>query len=423
MRGRWVARVCLHREPVAPGADPRYHQLAVVDTEGAELTSKTAEVRARARKFSARLQHLYNEGAWEPPTVERPAPPSTAAATAETTVGVWVVRWLGEQRYTEAGRDLERVTQWIDRTPEFRDMPLRTVTPQRAAAWLDALRELTTAKGTTPAPRTLRNVVDPVARAMRAAVFAEILGADPFAVIPSERRPKAVDADPTRRAFYRMSAGEVETLLGEPSIASRWLVLWHLLVLTGCRVSEAIALRWSDVVEDRPGLLRRIRVTRQLHARSRKFTPLKTKDHREVPEHPLLRRVLDWWQGEGWREEYQREPTPADLIVPNRGSTGRPWGAADGAGGPQWSQDVYRALQRDLLACGIDGHRVHDFRHTFASLCADAGMAEEVAATWTHAPKKKEARDLYRAPAWPRQSAEMRKLELSPRPWRATGSG
>lgn len=422
VRGRWVARVTLHKEPRETGKRARAFELEA-EHEGAPITSESAEARGRAQRFAALKQMLYDVGEWSPTRAQRAAPASAPAAPSrESTVGQWVTRWLGGQDYREAGRDLERVTQWLDRTPGFRDTPLGALTPQLGAAWFDALRALPTAKHKLPAPRTVRNVVDPVGRALRAAVFEGLLAADPFATIPSERRPKAVDADPTRRALYRMSAAEVETLLGEPSIASRWLVMWHLLVLTGMRVSEAIALRWSDIVEDRPGLLRRIRVSRQIHARTREVAPTKTGDTREVPEHPLLRSVLDWWKGAGWREEYNREPSPADLVVPNRGEGGRPWGTAKGTGGPQWSQDVYRALHRDLTACGIDAHRVHDFRHTFASLCADAGMAEEVASIWTHTPSKKNARDLYRSPAWPRQSAEMRKLELNPRRWAATRS-
>lgn len=142
--------------------------------------------------------------------------------------------------------------------------------------------------------------------------------------------------------------------------------------------------------------------------------PLKTQDCHEPPEHPLLRGVLDAWQTEGWRSEYGRTPRPDELIVPARGQPGRPWGTADGPGGALWSQDVHRALQRDLVACSIRAHRVHDFRHTLASLCADAGMDESIASRWTHAPQGATSRHLYRTPSWSRQCDEMRKLVLNP---------
>lgn len=407
VRGRWVARVLLHREPPGPNGRARYAEAPAL-RDGAEITGESQEARAAAKRYAARLQLRYDEGTWVPPERELPA-------TGATTVGGWVVRWLEGQKYPEAERDKERVEGWLDKTTSFRDLAVGKVTPRDVAAWLKTLRETRTAKGGLPAPRTVRNIADPVARALRGAVFEGLLAQDPFAVLPTEVRPQAVDANPIARRGYRLSRLEVETLLGEPSIEARWVVMWHLLVLTGMRVSEAIALRWCDLLDDGPDLLRRVLVTKQVHHRSRKVTPLKTQDCREAPEHPLLREVLDAWQTDGWRAEYGREPRPEELVVPCRGQAGRPWGTADGPGGPLWSQDVHRALQRDLTACGIRNHRVHDFRHTLASLCADAGMEESVAARWTHAPTGNTSRHLYRAPAWSRQCEEMRKLVLDPR--------
>ena len=108
------------------------------------------------------------------------------------------------------------------------------------------------------------------------------------------------------------------------------------------------------------------------------------------------------------------QTTAETLVVPARGSSGRR-GAASGIGGPLWQQDIHRALQRDLTACCLPPHRVHDLRHTFVSLCADAGMAADVATRWTHAPTSTSARHLYLVPSWARQCAEMLKLQVVPR--------
>lgn len=193
---------------------------------------------------------------------------------------------------------------------------------------------------------------------------------------------------------------------------TRWSVMWHLLALTGAREAEILALRWVDVVEERP--LRRVRLVAQLHHRTRTREATKTGAVKEVPLHPLLGEVLDRWRVEGWQEEYGRAPTAEDLIVPARGRPGRRGGPSVGVGGPLWQQDVYRALQRDLIACGLPAHRVHDLRHTFASLCADFGVAADVATRWTHAPVEATARHLYLAPSWERQCTEMAKLKITP---------
>ena len=119
------------------------------------------------------------------------------------------------------------------------------------------------------------------------------------------------------------------------------------------------------------------------------------------------------WRGAGWPEEYGRKPTAEDLIVPGRSEPGRPWGTAEDAGGPLWSQAVDRAFKRQLAALGQRAHRVHDLRHTFASLCADAGMRENVAARWTHKPGGSSARHLYSVPSWAAQCAEMKLLVVN----------
>lgn len=82
-------------------------------------------------------------------------------------------------------------------------------------------------------------------------------------------------------------------------------------------------------------------------------------------------------------------------------------------GGPRRQAAVYRDLQTDLKRAGVAPHRVHDLRHTFVSLCADAGMAAEVAQRWTHAARASaSAVELYRMPSWKRQCEEMLKLRV-----------
>lgn len=398
-----MARITLHHEPALPSGAHRRVEIAVTRADGKPVTA------AYANDFAHRAQARYDETRVPPGRLE--AQPSVTPSVAPTVLQ-WVEEWLRRQTYSEAEKDLTRTQTWLPRT-KLAAMPLGEVTPRAIAAWLAELRRLPTARGAKAAPRTVRNIADPVARALRAAVFEGLLGADPFAVLPTEVRPQAVDANPAARKSYRLTRMQAETLLGEPSIEDRWLVMWHLLVLLGARLSEVIALRWSDIVDDKP--LRRVVLAEQIHHRTRQRTQTKTGAVPEVPCHPLLERVLDWWRRVGWLQEYGRGPERDDLIVPCRGAPGRPWGTAEGSGGPLWQQDVHRALQRDLAACGLDAHRVHDLRSTFISLLADSGVAADVAERWTHAPSGRSARHLYLTPSWDRQCAEMGKLQLSPR--------
>ena len=416
-KGRWYARLTLSRLPL--GADGRHPRLEhAVEIQGQPLTAETKADEARARKWAQRAQELYDAGEWTPPGAAK-REVKVAPAGDALTVAAWCDWWLGEQDYSEAARDRRRTKEALALLrPDgwsLGAVKLSAVTPQDIAAWLAIVRTRQTTHGPTKAPkplapRTVRNTLDPVARALRGAIFAGHLVQDPTAVLPTLVRPQAVDADPTKRRAYRLSRLEVEKILGATS-EPRWSMLWHILLLTGMRVSEAIGLRWSDIVDDEP--LARILVVKQVHHRSRSVEPLKARNYREVPEHPLLKARLDWWAVEGWPAEYGRAPERGDLVVPCRGSAGRPRGTAEGVGGPLWQQDVHRALQRELDGLELPAHRIHDFRHTFASLCADAGMAEHVAERWTHSPTTgTTSRQLYALPSWERQCAEMLRLTL-----------
>lgn len=419
-KGHWYARISLTRQP--KGADGRHPRIeSLIQHKGEPLTVDNRATKALARRLAQHAQTRYDAGTWTPDAEKRLVAKATVAPSepvlAVRTVASWCAEWLATQTYSEAAKDLRRTKSALKIVhPEtgwcFGAIALAAVKPTDVAAWLALVRARPTArKGTPPAPRTVRNTLDPVARALKGAVFAGHLAQDPTAVLPTDIRPQAVDADPTKRRAYRLSRLEVEAIFTSGALEPRWQVLWHLLLLTGMRVSEAIGLRWGDFLADEP--LGRILVVRQVHHRTRTIEPLKTRNYRELPEHPLLRARLDWWAGEGWPEEYGRAPTAGDLVVPCRGSAGRPRGAAEGVGGPLWQQDVHRALQRGLELVGLPSHRVHDFRHTFASLCADAGMAENVAERWTHSPTvDTTSRQLYALPSWERQCAEMAKLVL-----------
>lgn len=411
-RGRWVARVVLHREPRTPGGDYRVAQVDVIGRDGKVLAAMSAGEKAYARRFAERLQGRYDDGTWEPaqaPSAPEEAPSPTAPAAG--TVAAWVDGWCERQSYSEASRDRARIAVYLPRTG-LAALPLTSdaITPVVIAAWVRELSALTSPKTRkTAAPRTVRNVYDVVRRALKSAVFEGRLVADPFAPLPSSARPKAEDADPTVRDGYRLSREEVETAVSRA--VGRWRALWAVLALTGARLGEACALRWCDIREDAP--LARVVFARQVHGRTREIKPTKTRAIKVVPLHPTLRAELEVWRA-AWPEEYGRPPQEEDLVIPSRAESGRPWKAAtEGASGPLWGQVVDRAWKRHLTELGLPAHRTHDWRHTFASLCADAGMREAVAARWTHTPAKQNARALYAVPAWEAQCREMLLLQVT----------
>lgn len=189
-RGRWYARITLSREPPdASGARPRLEY--AVQRDGAPVTTESRADEAFAKRYALRLQERYDEGSWTPPD-RAPAPPPPPSAV--TTVASWCARWLATQSYSSAAKErraaaatlaLRDARGWC-----FGDLALGSVTPRDVAAWISLLRQTPVAKrregepSRLPAPRTVRNMLDPVARALRAAVFEGHLAADPCAVSP-----------------------------------------------------------------------------------------------------------------------------------------------------------------------------------------------------------------------------------------------
>lgn len=391
-RGRWVARITLHRDLPTASGKAAQHEEEVLNPQGKPVTAAFARAYARA------LQQRYDEGRWQPPG-------RASTLTGSDDVASWVDRWCAAQSYVEATKDRRRAALYLEGTALGRTA-VAEITPRDVASWLSAIRAKTTPRGTPPAPRTLRNAASVVQRALRAAVFEGILPADPFAAVPTSLRPQARDAAPERRRERRLTREQLELLLGDPATPDDRLVLYHLLALTGGRVAEVTALRWCDLVDASP--LRRVVIAEQWSARLRRRAPTKTGAVKEIPMHPVLGAVLDLWRAAGWERWYGRPPEASDLIVPARGHR-----LTASVGSARRQPAVWRELQQDCAGAAIPAHSVHDLRRTFISLCADAGMAGDVAQGWTHAPTSPTARHLYLTPSWQRQCAEMLRLELA----------
>ncbi len=390
-----MARITLHYEPTLPSGEYRRVEIPVTRADGKPIT------RPYAREYAQRAQHRYDET--RVPPVRQDAA-HVSAPDGVLTVLKWVEDWLGTQSYTEAPKDLLLARYWLPRT-SLGAFPLGEVTPKVIAAWLGELKRLPSRRGRPAAPRTLRNIAALVGRALRHAVFEDKLSQDPFATLPKGVRPRAVDADPTKRRGRRLSVVELARLIGCEIAPEDRRVFYALKVLTGGRLGEAVGLRWGDIARDAP--LDRLTIAEQWHQRLRARMPTKTDAVREIPVHPELARILAWWHSR-WTSWFGREPTAQDLIVPARKHRLVP-----SVGSSRRQAAVYRDLQVDLKRASIGAHRVHDFRHTFVSLCADAGMAAEVAQRWTHATRASaSAVELYRMPSWQRQCEEMLKLRV-----------
>jgi integrase len=121
--------------------------------------------------------------------------------------------------------------------------------------------------------------------------------------------------------------------------------IFRLCLLTGCRRGEARSVRWADIDFEHGVWTKPARSTKQ------------GKEHRAPLAPPALSLLA---------ERRRRAESSAVFVFPGDGATGHRW-------------DLKKPWQRISKAAGIaktegvEGVRIHDLRHTFASIAASAG--------------------------------------------------
>lgn len=380
--GRWYARFTLRsgkewEHPIDPPAD------------------KTPYDEAYARDVVKGLLDLYESKQWDP---ERPVTPR--AVSPESTVLQYVQHWIAKQTYESAPNDAKYIRAQLAPS-EFAVVQLRDLKPHHALAWLYWLKQRPSARGGTLAPRTIRNAFDVVRRALDEAVLEELLVASPCRAV-RKKLPAIEDKHPELRAGWVLSRGDVFRILHAESIHPERRVRYAILLLTGMRFGEFNALRFSDW--DRTAEpLTKITVSRAIKSVSRKEGSTKTRAIKQVPVHPDLQVILDWWWESGWEAVYGRPPTVSDFVAP----------AARGKnkGLPSNVHACNRGWKNDQQSLGITPRHQHCARHTLISHVQDDGADGSVIRWITHAPPRTSF-DGYTRLEWLRLCSELSKLKL-----------
>jgi integrase len=348
---------------------------------------------AYAVRVKKQLLQEYARGTWDPETEQdRGALPGE-----DPTVLDYLRGWVKRQRYESAPEDVERVERYVAPAP-FGRMKVREVKPRHAAAYVEWLKARPSERGGTLAPRSVRNIYDVVRRGHDAAVFDELLPANPFAAVKG-RLPTVADKDPTAREGWYFDATEIAAMISDARVPRDRRTVYALLFLTGARFGEMAALRWRDYDTTRTPLAR-ITITRAIKSVSGTEGGTKTGARKLVPVHAVLRGVLDAWREEGWATHQGRAPLADDLMFPNQ----------NGA-----SRDVNRGnrdFKRDLAKLGLRERHQYCTRHAFITLAQDDGGDPSVLKWITHAPPRS-AFDGYTREQWDRLCREVAKLRVS----------
>ena len=197
--------------------------------------------------------------------------------------------------------------------------------------------------------RSIANALTPLRLALDAAVAEGLLDANPAeqVVLPHRRSGRAWST--SERRF--LTRTELVRLLDE--VPAKWRPLFELLVATGLRISEAIGLRWSDLVLD--GSAPHLQVRRAI-VKGATVAPKSRHGARLIPLTPELAATL--------RAHRPRNAADDAFVFP-----GRDGGASDQ--GSLRRRVLIPAAER----AGLTGVGFHTLRHTCASMLIESGLS------------------------------------------------
>lgn len=191
--------------------------------------------------------------------------------------------------------------------------------------------------------------------ALKQAVAWQMLAKNPADYVTPPKRQ-------TGSEMHALTQEEVERFLVEAG-KSRWAPFFHLLVGTGLRPSEALALRWRDVDLAAGTLTVRRSVQWDKDKRKHVFNEPKTRSSRRTVPLPygLTRILAEHMESVGGAK-------PDDLVFTTR--NGKPGGHRT---------IVQEAFKPALGRAGLDRSiRMYDLRHTHATLLLVAGVHPKV---------------------------------------------
>lgn len=201
--------------------------------------------------------------------------------------------------------------------------------------------------------RSVRYVHSVLHSALDQAVKWELLSRNPAELIELPRqRPREIQV---------LSPAQLKSFL-EAARADRWYALWELLVATGLRPGEALALKWDDLDGER------MRVQRNLVRHSDGTWELKD------PKTPRARRAVTVPKSVARTLKAHRTQQLEERLGAGRTYVDHGLIFAVGNGNPlDWRVVVQRHFNKIIECAELPRIRPYDLRHTCASLLLAAG--------------------------------------------------
>lgn len=272
------------------------------------------------------------------------------------TVGAFLSRWIEGAKANVRGSTFLRYEQLVrvHLMPRIGRIPLAKLAPSD----LSAMYAEMVAEGL--APRTAGHAHRVLGRALR---DAEVGGLVVRNVCRLVRPPRVPHVE-----MRTLSAEQARALL-QGSEAERLGALWHLALASGARLGELLALSWEAIDFDRGT----IRITR---------TITRTERGLEIgePKTPSSRRTIPI--GKAATSALRRHRAAQEMERRVAGASWHPGGLvfADQIGRPLDGTHMAHTFRAVLAAHGLPRIRIHDLRHTAATLLLEAGLHPRVVA-------------------------------------------
>jgi integrase len=320
---------------------------------GAHCPELTSNARHGTWTFAVDLPSLTGKRT----TMRRGGYPTRKAATAALTrvlecerSGIWLddrqtvadylTTWLAEKSRTLKPTTAAVYTDYInkDLVPAFGAIRLEKLNHLHVARFID--EQLTAGRG----PTTIRRLVATLSSALGDAVRQRRLQHNParYAPLPGPTKPNFPCWTPTEAVTFLRHCAVVDDPLTD---------LFEVLIGTGLRKGEALALHWADVHLDEAVLFVRYTLSNIRNTTPVMTTPKTKSSHAWVG---LSNRVVSAFKRQARRQAALGVTSDLVFSQPN--------------GAPRRPESVLHHFHRLCAAAGVPRIRVHDLRHLAATL-------------------------------------------------------
>ena len=322
-----------------------------LDTTG-KRRRQTVTIRGTKRQAEARLAELVHKvgsGEYSNPS--------------KVTLGGFVEQWLRDHAWPNLSPETAQVYEIIANAhiiPALGSIPLQKLTPERLQAfYADKLARGRRDGSGGLSPRTVRHHHRLLHVTLENAVKWRLISRNPAdAVDPPRFNRKEM------QAFDQDGLNEFLETIRE----TEYYPLFYTLLFTGLRRSEALALRWRDV-DLVLGYISVNRTLHQLNDKSFVFRQPKTeKSRRTVALPPSLSIVL--------RQHQESQQKQRALLATAVSDDDLIFAQLDGS--PLLPHSITNAWRRLVKQAGFQGVRLHDARHTHATLMLKQGVNAKI---------------------------------------------